>query len=172
MPAQLVEVVVWAADFVNGLQAIYRVGEERVVGPIHRGEHGSYQEHRLVLEADERIKRVEVASGGVVDGLSLVTTMGRRVDFGGKGGERRVLEVSDGLELVGFVGGVGGHLHNLGIILGQSRNQQAVVAPLKCPWGSYTPSPILRAARDLAMGPGGKEATIQALVRLLDGWWQ
>jgi len=163
-----VEVVVWAGGLVNGVQAIYKVGGERIAGPIHRGGHGTFHEHRLALEAGEEITRVEVAAGGVVDALTFVTSKGRQVRFGGKGGDCHVLETPHGMEVVGFFGGIGGHLHNLGIITGPVAARQGKdESPVKCPWGVYTSSPVFTAARDLALGPKGKDAAIQALVGLL-----
>jgi hypothetical protein len=41
----------------------------------------------------------------------------RRYSFGGSGGDPRTLVVPPGYKLLGFYGGIGGHLHNLGIVV-------------------------------------------------------
>lgn len=61
---------------------------------------------------------VSVKVGSLVDSLHVRTSKGQEKKWGGGGGElKQTWRVSSGDSFVGFHGGLGGHMHSLGVIL-------------------------------------------------------
>ena len=72
----------------------------------------------VVPAAGEKVVSVHIRFGSVLDSIRLVTSSGRDLTRGGAGGaESANFRVPIGWKLVGFFGGCGGHVHNLGCIL-------------------------------------------------------
>ena len=71
----------------------------------------------LALDSDEFIISINLRCGGLVDYIELSTNKARSVSAGNpNGGQIAQIDVGDGMHVVGFVGGLGGHIHNLGIL--------------------------------------------------------
>ena len=50
--------------------------------------------------------------------MTITTRLGHTFQVGGRGGGNyRAIDVPEHLRIIGFYGGTGGHLHNLGVIL-------------------------------------------------------
>lgn len=85
------------------------------------GHHGNPTSSKLLLSVGERVVSVHLKYGTLIDSIRFVTTTGcrrRSKTFGGPGGDNSVsYTVPAGWKLAGFFGGVGGHLHNLGVIV-------------------------------------------------------
>ena len=105
------------AGVVNGIQfTFYNLNtNEEYTTPDFYGNH-QYKGHRTyTLASGEYINSAVVHSGGVVDGLFLRTTKGKELSMGAKGGSKQTVEFScDNPVVIGFFGGFGGHLHNIG----------------------------------------------------------
>ena len=114
----LSKVTVWASlQAVNGLSVNLRLGSAAAVGK-HGPTPNSVCSSTLSLTAGERIVSVHMRYGNIVDSLRVVTSRGQNRTFGGPGGDEHVnYRVPAGWRLVGFFGGVGGHLHNLGVVI-------------------------------------------------------
>jgi hypothetical protein len=66
----------------------------------------------------DKIVSIAVKYGNLVDSICLTTVQGRSMKVGGTGGQHyRKLTVPPGKVVIGFYGGTGGHLHNLGVVL-------------------------------------------------------
>lgn len=108
----------------------------------------------LVLETGDAITKVEVWAGNLIDRLVVHTRKGRTMQWGkSSGGERHEMAAREGEEVAAFVGGFGGHLHNLGVVwLTPSPSPPLTPTPAPpLPWGLYSPSAMKRAARFLSL---------------------
>ena len=109
-----------SAAFVNRIGCLdFHIPRNESINTISiSGQHGNPTTSTLALEAGERIVSVHHRRGDVIDSLRLVTSAGREETFGGPGGgEPTNYRVPAGWRLVGFFGGVGGHLHSLGVVI-------------------------------------------------------
>jgi len=121
----LIELTVWESSFVNGVHTfLFFVDANDNLTPLSTttalGNHNAPTSRALFLDhtKGERVASVHVRSGVIIDNLRIVTTTGREMTWGGPGGENTVnYRVPNGWKVVGFFGGVGGHLHNLGVII-------------------------------------------------------
>lgn len=80
------------------------------------------------------VEEVTVCSGSVVDSLAIRTTTGVERRWGGKGGHgSHTWRIPANTSLLGFHGGVGGHVHCLGVIVaeqgGESGPKQGDINP-------------------------------------------
>lgn len=94
------------------------------------------------------VTEVTIRAGDLVDSLQVRTSMGREKKWGGDGGEStRTWKVPDGSTFLGFHGGVGGHIHCLGVTLservGQSQEQTGNVTK-ETPWALSPSSSIVK----------------------------
>ena len=99
--------------------------------PAAYGKHDSPVSHTVQLPSPrdlcrdsgagldkDRISSVSARTGALVDHITLHRADGTNLDFGGAGGgQSRTVEIPRGWSLYGFYGGIGGHLHNVGIIV-------------------------------------------------------
>ncbi|CAM9519794.1 unnamed protein product, partial [Choristocarpus tenellus] len=125
-------VIVWGGDFINGVQVIYEVpglvqegigngscsGVVTLHGPVHKGDHGDYGQSILSLdvESGEVVTEVAIRGGAIIDHLRIKTSRGQEKRWGGGGGGTEVVwPVPANQAFIGFHGGVGGHMHSLGI---------------------------------------------------------
>eukprot|EP00752_Nemacystus_decipiens_P003103 g2874.t1 len=118
------EVVVWSGDNVNGIQLVYDVEGDTVRGPKRMGDHGLYRQSKLVLDVEdgEVVTEISVKAGALVDSLRIKTSKGQEKKWGGDGGHlQQTWRVPAGSSFLGFHGGVGGHLHSLGVTLAETR---------------------------------------------------
>ena len=108
-------------NYVNGVECVYSCSHEGLNSPKERsyGDHDNPQESLISLaNIQSKIIKIAIKYGNIIDGLSLITEDGQEFNYGGNGGEfRECLSIPPGYELTGFYGGVGGHLHNLGVVL-------------------------------------------------------
>jgi len=63
----------------------------------------------------EHITSVEGRAGEVIDHLTISTSSGNTYSFGGHGGHHFKVHIPHGHQVVAFYGGVGGHLHSIGV---------------------------------------------------------
>ena len=109
------------SNFVNGIDCVYSnmKHEENSNKQKSYGDHDDPKEYFLPLEiVENKIKKISIRYGDIIDGLTLTTRDGEDHVYGGTGGEfEEILAIPSEYELDGFYGGVGGHLHRLGVIL-------------------------------------------------------
>lgn len=66
------------------------------------------------------IQEITVRAGGLLDSLKVRTNKGREKKWGGDGGDTlHTWHISEGQTFVGFHGGMGGHIHSLGVTLAE-----------------------------------------------------
>ena len=106
-------------SFVNGIKCNYHERSGKKLFYEHFGNHD--EPRRLDLELGEgTISKISIRYGNIVDGLTFTIDDVDNI-YGGTGGEfENVVFIPEGFVLIGFFGGIGGHLHNLGIILHRS----------------------------------------------------
>ncbi|CAN0115449.1 unnamed protein product [Ectocarpus sp. 12 AP-2014] len=122
------EIVGWSGDAVNGVQVVYDVQGDAVRGPKRMGDHGLYRQSNFVLDVEggEVLTEISVKAGAIVDSLRVRTNKGREKTWGGAGGHlQRTWHVPTGSSFLGFHGGVGGHVHSLGVTLAERGGQAA-----------------------------------------------
>lgn len=91
-----------------------------------------YCPHLLLIEAlsnalpcflapiSQVLTEVSVKCGDLVDSLCVRTSKGRERKWGGDGGSvEKVWRISEGSSFLGFHGGMGGHIHSLGVTLAE-----------------------------------------------------
>merc|ERR1711991_21850 len=116
---KLVGIKVYASsNFVNGVDCVYYDTEQEGKQRSY-GDHDDPTENILSLDTTEsKIVKISIRYGNIIDGISLSTKDGKEHVYGGAGGEfEETLVIPAGYELNGFYGGIGGHLHHLGVIL-------------------------------------------------------
>ncbi|CAM9281638.1 unnamed protein product [Ectocarpus sp. 8 AP-2014] len=121
-------IVGWSGDAVNGVQVVYDVQGDAVRGPKRMGDHGLYRQSNFVLDVEggEVLTEISVKAGAIVDSLRVRTNKGREKTWGGAGGHlQRTWHVPTGSSFLGFHGGVGGHVHSLGVTLAERGGQAA-----------------------------------------------
>jgi len=77
---------------------------------------GAKHKVSIKLAADEYVEHVSGRAGAFLDRLTLRTNKGQTLDVGGDGGSPFDLNVPHGHAVVGFQGGIGGHLHNVAVV--------------------------------------------------------
>jgi hypothetical protein len=117
------EIVIFAgACLCNGIQVSYRINSNNesnviITSPPFTSSQDSPTPNRIKLRANEKIKQVVIQAGALVDGITITTSLGNTTHVGGTGGETYVFNINDDEEVIGFYGSLGGHLHNIGLIL-------------------------------------------------------
>lgn len=112
---------VWCGQYVNGLQVFGTArgadgSVRQVQSRAHWGGHHHPAPRTLTLAPGERIERVGLRLSTWVDSMTLHLSSGRVERFGeSNGGSPHSLAPPEGARVVGFLGGTGGHLHNLGL---------------------------------------------------------
>lgn len=101
----------------NGLQFTFRncnTNEEYTTADFY-GDHQYGGNKTYTLSPGEFICDAVVHPGEIMDGIFLKTTRENQLNMGGKGGNRTVVEFQCPKPVViGFFGGYGGHIHNIG----------------------------------------------------------
>lgn len=70
------------------------------------------------------LTEITVKAGAIVDSLRVRTSKGREKAWGGAGGDlHRTWRIPTGSSFLGFHGGVGGHVHSLGVTLAERGGQ-------------------------------------------------
>jgi len=102
--------------YCNGLQLIYELAGQIVEAPKHAGNHHSPQETEFLFDKNEHILGVSGGCGNWLDFL-IIKTNTREIRCGSsEGGHQFEMRIPNGSRLVSFYGGVGGHIHNIGLI--------------------------------------------------------
>lgn len=112
----------------KGFQIKYKVDYLTVAGPRHLGLQSVAGEKivssTMKLDADEGIKFVMVECGGCttfrgINKIEFHTTKGRIHEAGEStaSGEKLAIKPPGNVPIMGFHGGTGGHIHNLGLII-------------------------------------------------------
>ena len=83
----------------------------------------------LILAQGERVSAIRVRTGSLVDSIQIDTSFGQQVSVGNpKGGEENIFtDLRADRELIGFHGGLGGHIHNVGVLTRERK--QGPVSP-------------------------------------------
>jgi jacalin-like lectin domain-containing protein len=113
--ASIVEVRVWAGDYVDSVQMIYNLPNGRSLEAVrHGGDGGRAASFRL--EQGEYIVGLSGRCGTYVDSLRIHTNTRTSQLFGGSGGDRDLqIDVPDGNQATGFVGRSGTYLDAIGL---------------------------------------------------------
>ena len=109
--------VIHDGKFVIGIEAIYEADGQVFSGGAHNGRemgHGAVNQE-VTFQHGEYINSITLRAGDIVDGLKLTTNLGKSYSFGGPGGTPQQVYIAPGTQPIGFYGGIGGHLHNLGV---------------------------------------------------------
>jgi len=106
------QIKLYGSTYVNGIQISY---ELRGPTPLELGNQNNPYESVLNLETGEFITEVSGRVGNLIDRLEIRTNLGKSISVGGNGGSPFNFSIPYGSQVVGFYGGVGGHLHNIGI---------------------------------------------------------
>lgn len=121
---RVIAVDVWHTRYVHALQLTYGFHQsvagddpQRMSTPVLGGPTGDCVHSRLVLAPNETIVKTRVKCGALIDRLELETSLGRVKHWGGTGGNPHDLFVPSNHAVVGFHGGSGGHLHNIGVLM-------------------------------------------------------
>ena len=86
---------------------------------VHHMGNGQGHRHKAAinLAPDEFITHVSGRHGDVFDHLKIMTNRGQVLDVGGHGGGPFDVAIPPNYTVLGFKGGLGGHVHNLALIL-------------------------------------------------------
>lgn len=116
------EISVWSSSFVNGFQCRYYLGDsEELLPPVVLAEHDTPTCESISLAKGETVRSVRIRYGAIVDSIRVVTSLDRVLQAGGEGGEAiKEYVVPAEWKFVGFFGGKGGHIHNLGVIIAKN----------------------------------------------------
>jgi len=111
-PWPIRQVKIFGSTYANGIQVSY---EMRGPTPIEMGNNDNPYEQVLNLDTGEYITEISGRSGNIIDRLEIRTNLGKFIAVGGNGGSPFRFTLPYGSQVVGFYGGVGGHLHNIGV---------------------------------------------------------
>ena len=115
---RIIGLIVRSGAYIDSINPIFVVGDGNIALPKHGGDGGS--EHRIGMKPGEFITEISGRSGAFVDSLTIETSLGRRLGFGGPGGGPvagyEMPPEEDGRqEVVAFFGGSGVYLDRVGI---------------------------------------------------------
>jgi len=103
--------------YCNGWQLIYEVDGKEVSAACHAGNHHSPIESTHYFSEDEVIISLEANLGRFMDSLTIITNKKKYTNGVSPGGNRFTINLPDDCKLLALQGGVGGHIHNIGVIL-------------------------------------------------------
>lgn len=118
---QLTRITVWCGEYVNGIQVAGTIRSadgsvQSVESAVRFGGHDDPEPRVVTLAPGEDIERVGLRVGTWIDSITIYFTSGRVERFGdSSSGDPHSLTPPEGVRVVGFLGGFGGHLHNLGL---------------------------------------------------------
>eukprot|EP01129_Flabellula_baltica_P006849 TRINITY_DN2617_c0_g1_i1.p2 TRINITY_DN2617_c0_g1~~TRINITY_DN2617_c0_g1_i1.p2 ORF type:complete len:146 (+),score=5.66 TRINITY_DN2617_c0_g1_i1:42-440(+) len=101
----------WGSTFANGVQLAYA---NHTTSEAHVGTHDQPQCHTMNLQPGEYISLCRIRNGNIMDNITIETNQGRTLSVGSNGGGEHVFSFNN-RAIVGFHGGVGGHVHNIGV---------------------------------------------------------
>lgn len=161
--ARIVEVQIFAENWVDALQVTYGLADGRTVtGAKHGGSGGRSNVFRL--DSDEYITRISGRYGDYIDSLRIHTNKRTSPVFGGSGGEREFqLNVPARNQAIGFIGRCGRYLDAIGLISIPANFQQLTQSQI---WGGRGGSPF--ADQDTPLGARISEIRIRA-AKMVDG---
>jgi len=108
---------IWSGNNVNGIQVCYKMnsGEERWADE-HLGTHGNFEPHLIEFHDDEYLIGIAGKCGSYMDNLTVKTNK-NKYSFGtSQSGLPYTIELPFNCVPIAFVGGIGGHLHNIGLV--------------------------------------------------------
>lgn len=90
-----------------------------LTSPLFSSSEGDPQQRTLSIDPQQHVTAIHIRAGALIDGMTMVRSDGHRVTVGGTGGS--LIELTwrpdDQNVLLGFYGGCGGHLHNVGVVV-------------------------------------------------------
>ncbi len=114
--ARVLEVHVFAADWIDAVEMVYASQDGRVLTGPRRGGLGG-QSYVFRLDSDEYIVGLSGRYGEYIDSLRIHTNKRTSPLFGGSGGSRDYrIDVAPGNQAVGFTGRAGQYLDAIGLI--------------------------------------------------------
>jgi hypothetical protein len=86
---------------------------------VFASSEGAPQQRSLSIDAQQFVTALHIRAGSLIDGMSIGRSDGQTVRGGGSGGSLIELtwHPNDQETLLGFYGGCGGHLHNIGVVI-------------------------------------------------------
>jgi hypothetical protein len=104
--------------YANGIQLLYERKEELLEGPKHFGNHHDPKEFEYLFDKDEEITGISGLFSTWMHSLTVQTNK-RQLHVGreDQGDESTFsIDIPAGSRAVAFLGGTGGHIHNLGLV--------------------------------------------------------
>eukprot|EP01015_Nassula_variabilis_P023493 TRINITY_DN4402_c0_g1_i12.p1 TRINITY_DN4402_c0_g1~~TRINITY_DN4402_c0_g1_i12.p1 ORF type:complete len:333 (+),score=74.81 TRINITY_DN4402_c0_g1_i12:89-1087(+) len=101
-------------ETIGGIEIQYRLSGSGTYTSVHRGSkanEANLKKHSLVFSADDHITEVSGRNTDVITSLRIQTSSGKSLEVGGHNGLPFSNLVPSGKRVVGFGGGVNGHLH-------------------------------------------------------------
>jgi hypothetical protein len=120
--ARISEIRIQAGERIDGIQAIYTLGDGRMLeGPYHGGRGGRTNSFRL--DTDEYVIGIYGRYGETIDSISIRTNKRTSPIYGGRGGDRDFrVDVPQGSVAIGFSGRSAELLDAIGLLYENSRN--------------------------------------------------
>ena len=86
----------------------------------------------FVIPISQVLTEISVKCGDIVDSLRVRTSKGREKKWGGDGGSvEKTWRIPEGSSFLGFHGGMGGHIHSLGVTLAEEGGPKSEDAALR-----------------------------------------
>lgn len=101
-------------QFVIGVQGNY-TADGVALQTTNIGSNQATMNQLVSLNPGEYISGVSGKGGDIIDSLTITTSAGNSYTFGGTGGNPFAVPIPVGKRVVGFHGGCGGHVHNIGV---------------------------------------------------------
>jgi hypothetical protein len=96
-----------------------------VLSPLFASYNDNPTLQSLSITKTSQVRKVDIRCGALIDKIEIAICADvdcKILSCGGNGGEHKTLEIPLGWDLLGFFGGTGGHLHNFGVVIRQSRS--------------------------------------------------
>ena len=105
--------------FVTGIACVWQGGETS--SHLAATASGTDPVSTLELGPGEYVKSVSIRTGALVDYLEIQTSLGKSISAGNPGTGVPVTDekfsVPDDMQVLGFAGGMGGHIHNISLLM-------------------------------------------------------
>ena len=117
MPPEIASITLYSDESaIAGFEICYRSNGINTPPVRHMGSGSQGRNLRnavLNLAPGEFITEITGRAGNIIDFIKISTSYGQKIELGGYGGNPFGNLVNAGSRIVGFGGGINGHLHNL-----------------------------------------------------------